>query len=106
MNLPDTLLRDMLTINAFRGIGAYGPLYTDGGASTRAYCEPSARLVRNADGETVVSDCFAILPADTAIAPRDRVSWNGQTYQVITVQPLRPGGVMHHQEVTLQSVTV
>ena len=102
--ISEALLRDTVAITAHSGHDAYGLQYSDVAITARAYCEPGYRLVRTADGEDVIANLFAILPADTVIAPMDRVLWNGDTYRVIDVQAQRPGGVTHHLEVSLQSV--
>jgi len=103
--ISDILLRDTITVTAHLGHDAYGLNYSDQAIAARAYCEPGYRVVRTADGENVIANLFAILPADTPIAPMDRVDWNGSAYRVIEVQSQRPGGVPHHLEVTLQSMT-
>jgi hypothetical protein len=103
VSIPASLMQDTLAVEPITGHGAYGAVY---GASfdIAAYVEPGYRTVTNRAGKEVVASAFALCPATPTLNAEDRVTWSGRLYTVIDAQPLRPGGVTHHQEVYLQSV--
>ncbi len=109
VTIPASQLRETITVEPYTGSSAYGPVYGTAvtyapATGTGCYVEPGYRRVTDRRGNEVVSSALAILPASPAVNALDRVTWNGNTYQVIDAQPLRPGGVTHHQEVYLQSI--
>ncbi|MFJ3173792.1 hypothetical protein ACIPJK_23835 [Streptomyces roseus] len=104
MVIPSWLLRHTVTIEAYQGDSAYGPLYADP-VTVRAFVEEKARTVRNATGEEVVASTTVYLLPSQACPPESRVTVpGGRTASVITSALLDGGGLPtpDHREVTLE----
>lgn len=91
--LPRRLLKDVVTVEPYAAEGAFGPIYED---AVSVLCKVSAtrQLVRNSDGEEVVSEAtLHVHPEDAApFVPGSRVTIATRVSTVITVSPqARPG---------------
>ena len=87
------LMRDSITFAPFLGEGAYGPVYDDP-VILLGKVSMTRQLVRNANGEEVVSEMTVYLhPADAAaITPESRATFDGRAATVLGVsQQARPG---------------
>lgn len=108
MRIPPSLRRETVVVRHYLGQGAYGPIYGDpetfAPPERGVYVEPGFRRVTNAQGEEVVASVTAFFDAGADdIMPGSLVEWQGRTYKVIDVQPIRPFGRTNHVEVVLQS---
>lgn len=97
------MLRQTGTVEPYQGHGAYGPVY---GAPVELVCriEPKRRMVRNRQGQEVVSDATVFLEPGTeqTVTPESRFTWAGRTYTVLEVRPYPgPNGETHHVEALL-----
>jgi hypothetical protein len=43
-------------------------------------------MVRNMAGEEVISSAFVILPANTSIGHKDKISYDGKDYTILTIE--------------------
>lgn len=87
------LFRDSVSVEAYSGENAYGPVYATA-ATVACRCSSQRQMVRNTDGEEVVSELtIYVRPADsTAFTPGARVTYATRTSIVLGVAPLgRPG---------------
>ncbi|MCK9570373.1 hypothetical protein M0R72_15610 [Candidatus Pacearchaeota archaeon] len=100
MNWIDSEMHESVSIRPLVGHGAYGPIYGEAVIESW-YCEPGFKRISNVQGQEVVASLFAIAPSDTIAAIEAEVTWNTQKYQVIDVQPIRPDGTVHHNEIYL-----
>lgn len=86
MRIPGVMLRTALVVEPYAGqTGAGGPSF--GAAlspAPRAHVEPKRRLVRDADGQQVLTAAVAYLKPGPVIPPRSRVTWNGRTLSVLS----------------------
>ncbi|MDX3065396.1 hypothetical protein PV518_25005 [Streptomyces sp. ND04-05B] len=75
MKLPGFLLRHEVTVEAKEGEGPYGPTYA-APVTVRCFVEQKTRLVRNAEGDEVVSSStvFCQLDALAQPPPKSRVT--------------------------------
>lgn len=103
MKLPKKLLDTSITLAAFKGSGAYGPVY-ETAATVNVNAQATQKKVVTADGTEVVASAEMLFPADVSPAANSRVIWAGLNYLVIESRPVRIAGRVHHNEVTLQSV--
>lgn len=108
MRIPPSLRRETVAVRRYLGQGAYGPVYGPPEVFTPpdrgVYIEPGFRRVTNAQGEEVVASVTVFFDASAeGITPGSLVEWQGRTYKVIDVQPIRPFGRTNHVEVVLQS---
>lgn len=102
--IPERLRRETVTRAASLGSSAYGAQYDTPATRTGYYCEPRFQRVTDKQGKEVIASLFAIGPAADTWAAGDKLTWNGSAYLVIDAQPLRPCGVVHHQELYCQGV--
>src|SRR5690606_21035561 len=108
MRIPPSLRRETVVVRRYLGSGAYGPVYGDperfAPPLRGVYVEPGFRRVTNAQGEEVVASVTVFFDVSAeGIMPGSLVEWQGRTYKVIDVQPIRPFGRTNHVEVVLQS---
>lgn len=108
MRIPPSLRRETVAVRRYLGQGAYGPMYGPPEVFTTpdrgVYVEPGFRRVTNAQGEEVVASATAFFDADADdIMPGSLVEWQGRTYKVIDIHPIRIFGRTNHVEVVLQS---
>ena len=91
--IPPRLLRDPITVTAYSGESAYGPVYADP-VTVLGKVSYMRQLVRNANGEEVVSEVTAYVHPDDAAPFVDgsQVTVAGRVSTVITAGPQsRPG---------------
>ena len=86
MKVRRSLLKDSVTIESYLGEGAYGPSYGD---PVTFHCDmdPTRRLVRNGNGEEVVSSgSFSLHPDDADLfTPQSRLTIGGKTTALISL---------------------
>jgi hypothetical protein len=87
------LFRDSVSVEAYTGDGAYGPVYA---AAATVLCKLSyvRQLVRDANGDEAVSEAtLYVRPADSAaFVPESRLTIGAYTTTVLGVSPQgRPG---------------
>lgn len=73
MFLPGVLTRQTVEVEPYEGSGAYGETY---GAKRTVQCrrDNTRRVVRDADGNEVVSEVTLWVRADEVLHPEDRVT--------------------------------
>lgn len=102
--IPRWLLRHTVTVEAYQGDSAYGPVYGPP-AAVRCFVEDGAKLIRNDQGHEVVSTARLYARLDTTTAPaQSRVTLpSGRTATVITAHRRDGGGLPtpDHLEVAL-----
>lgn len=100
--IPGWLLRHSVTVEAFEGAGAYGPVY--GAAVTvRALVRPGLRLVRAPDGSEVVSSTTVFARRGLTAPPGSRVTLpDGRVTTVIACLDQDGGGLPTPDHVELQ----
>jgi hypothetical protein len=80
------MLKDTVAVESYSGEGAYGPIYA---ASATVSCniDGTRRLVRNANGDEVVSEAtLHVHPNDAAaFVPESRVTISGRASTVLSV---------------------
>jgi hypothetical protein len=97
-SVPDYLLRHRVTIAAYLGEGAYGPEYDTPVTGVLAFVADKRRLVRDRNGDEVVSETTVILKPGTVCPPESTVTvWPGtsreRTSRVITASDHDGGGL-------------
>lgn len=100
--IPDYLLVHTLQLEPYLGTGAYGDQY-GAAVSVRCYYEGTRRMVRDGNGNEVVSEATAYVNPDVSIPDGSRVKIFGRDTHVITVGVLDDGGLtgLAHLEVAL-----
>jgi hypothetical protein len=91
--IPRRMMRDSVTITPLLGESGLGPAYGPA-ATIRCRANPVRQLVRNSDGEEVVSELtLYVHPADAGpITPKSLVTYAGRDSVVLNVAPFdRPG---------------
>ena len=91
--LPRRLTRDAVSFEPFLGESAYGPTYGPA-VTVLGKVSMTRQLVRDADGEEVVSEMTVYLHPDdaAAIVPESRATYAARSSTVIGVSPAgRPG---------------
>lgn len=80
------------TIETFTGAGAYGDVFASP-VTVSCFVDPSRRLIRNANGEQVVSESTLYTPVtNAALFTNDsRVTVNGVVARVVKVNTLTSG---------------
>lgn len=82
MRIPRWLLRQTVSVERYRGSGAYGPVY-DPPVDIRCRIEPKRQLVRDREGNEVVAEARLFAEPTVELGPEDRVTWDGRAYTVI-----------------------
>lgn len=100
--IPAHLLVHTLSLEPYAGSGAYGDQY-GAAVSVPCYYEGKRRLVRDGNGDEVVSEATAWVQPGVDVPDGSRVTVLGRTTHVITVSVLDDGGLtgLAHQEVAL-----
>jgi hypothetical protein len=100
--IPGWLLRHTVTVEAYEGEGAHGPVYA-AGVSVRALVRPQTRMVRAADGREVVSSSSAFARRGLTAPPGSRVTLpDGRTTTVIAFLDQDGGGLPTPDHVEIQ----
>lgn len=101
-HVPGYLLRHQVTIEPYAGQGGNGPTY---GAAVLVRCfrEDARKMVRNAQGEQVVSETTCYCPVGTVAPPLSRVTVGSRVAYVINTKDRDGGGLPtpDHVEVVL-----
>lgn len=85
MSLISPYLNQTVTLQRAGAVDAYGqPTFTSSTLAARV--QQRMRLVRSSEGQQVTSDATLFLEPEVAIAPRDRVLFDGAGYQVLAVE--------------------
>lgn len=102
--IPEDMLVHTVTVRRYLGTGATGAVFA--AADTLAcFVEDSRRLVRDNDGNEVVSETtFYAMPDTADIPPESEVDVNGRTTTVIVFRNRDGGGLPtpDHVEVNLR----
>ncbi|WP_457028105.1 hypothetical protein [Kitasatospora sp. P5_F3] len=90
--VPGFLLRHRISIEAYEGDSAYGPVYGPA-AVVRCLLDQKTREVRSATGEQVISGSTAYCPPGTVAPPGSRVTLpdGRQTSVIATLDRSAPG---------------
>lgn len=102
--IPGFLLRHRITVEAYEGSGAYGPVYADA-VTVRAFLDAKTRLVRSPDGDEVTSTSTAYCRLATVCPAKSRVTLPDGRATVVIAALERDGGGLptpDHLEVQLQ----
>lgn len=94
-----SLYRESVVFTA-RTTGAYGRI--DGASTTlMANVQPGFENIVNAMGQEVTASVAMLLEAsaDGLVAVGDKAAWNGNTYKLLAVNPIRIRGQTDHVEV-------
>ncbi|KOX16571.1 MULTISPECIES: hypothetical protein [unclassified Streptomyces] len=74
VSLPEFLLRHRITVEAYEGDGAYGPVYGAPVPEVPALVAASVRMVRAPDGREVTSSAQIIAAPDLACPVGSRIT--------------------------------
>lgn len=100
MRIRRSLLKDSVSVQSYAGDGAYGPTYS---AAVTVPCnvEATRRLVRNADGDEVVSEATIYVHPDDAdyFIPESLVTFDARDSRVLAVSAKHVRGTTSHAEV-------
>lgn len=99
--IPKFLMKDEITITPHEGEGAYGPEFGDP-YTEKGHFEKGFEVVTDREGKEVVASATVFL-SDSNIKSLDKVEFEGETYEVIDGQVVRPLGKKHHTEAKLKS---
>lgn len=102
--IPEWLLLHTVVIRRYLGAGATGARFGPDEV-TSCFAEDARRLIRNDDGQEVVSETtFYCLPTVATIPPESEVDVNGRTTTVIVARRRDGGGLPtpDHMEVSLK----
>ncbi len=108
MTFPARHLTEPVSVRAYRGESAYGPLL-DPEVRTLCQLDAGRRLARNRAGDEVVSettlrlspDLDASLDLEELFTPESLVTVRGRDARVITAKPIIDRGRLVYLEVTL-----
>lgn len=93
------MLTDSIEVYAFLGNGLDGRSTFAVAASTvAAWVEPVGRLVRNSDGEEVMSD-GTVYADSVLIQPKDKIMYGSSRLYVVSISTVRDESGPHHQEI-------
>lgn len=102
MTLPARLRTHTITVEAYVGTGAHGPIFS---APVIVTCrvEEMNKLVRSNTGAEVVSSTTIYCDLDVTIPPESRVTVNGEVTSVLAVSDHNTAGRsrLDHKEVAL-----
>lgn len=96
-----------ISVEAYQGSGAYGPIYAAPADVTPCVVEQTRRLVRvqtqDAAGQEQVSSTTVYAPPGTVCPPGSRVTWNGRTSRVLARSDISAHGLPlpEHAELNL-----
>lgn len=97
-----------VSVQAYEGSGAYGPVYAAAADVTPCVVEQTRRLVRvqtaDADGAEQVSSTTVYAPPGTTCPPGSLVTWSGRTSVVLAREDLDDHGLNlpSHAELSLE----
>ena len=89
MRVPNFMLKQNATIYKSMGAGAYGHVYSDTPTFSKVYVEPSTKVMKNSNGEEVVTTAMAIFPPRTDLPLKSKVLIDGYEYLVVSVVPVK-----------------
>lgn len=101
--MPKALLSHTVAVRDYESNGPYGPSYGDSYVVS-CYFEKKHELVRDSNGQEIVSSARAFMQPNHEPPPKSIVTFEGEDYEVITSarfdDPIarKP----HHTEVTLR----
>lgn len=100
--IPGFLLRHTVTVEPYVGQGAYGEVYGPA-VTVRCFVDDRRRLVRNSEGDEVVSESRLMCRLTEDIPPESRVTLNGRVTTVLATSRMDGGGLPtpDHLEVAL-----
>ena len=101
LSIPEHLLRQKVTIRAFKGSGAYGDVY-EAAVTVRCRVDMTRRVVRSQAGAEVVAEAAILLPASVRCPVGSKVTLPGETVErtTLTYSPKIAGWrAPHHVEV-------
>lgn len=103
MRLLRALLRHRMTVEAYSGSSATGPVYA-AARTVACYVESQRRSVRKGEGRVAVSADVVWCDLDRSIGPDDRVVLNGRPVEVLAVRHYDGQGLPtpDHTELTVQ----
>lgn len=99
--MPRWLMVHRITVEAYAGAGAYGPVYA-APVTVRCLLDEQTRLVRSPSGGEVTSSSTALCPLDTVCPPASRVTLPDGRITTVINSLRRDGGplpVPSHLEV-------
>ena len=102
LSIPERLLRQEVTIRAFKGSGAYGDVF-EAAVTVRCRVDTTRLVVRSNTGAEVVAEAAILLPASVRCPVKSKVKLPGETVErtTLTYTPKMAGGLSpHHVEVT------
>lgn len=87
-DVPAAWFSETVEVEAYTGEGAYGPVF-GAPVTLAANISGSRTLVRNGDGDEVVSETTLRLPpgADGSVAPESRLRFRGFESRAVLVKP-------------------
>lgn len=102
--IPNALLIHTITIKEYQGDGPYGPSYGNP-YTVQCYFEKKHELVRDSNGQEIVSSARAFMHPNYEPPPKSIVTFEGTDYEVISSarfdNPIA-GAKPHHTEVSLK----
>ena len=103
MKLPGFLMRHSVSVEPYKGSGAYGPQYGPA-VNVKCFRDDRRQLVRAPNGDEVVSETTIYCRLTENIPAESRVTLSGRTTTVITVKERSGGGLAtpDHLEVVLK----
>lgn len=106
MDIPDELLVHTVSVETFEGTGAYGDQYATA-ADVACFVEDSRRMVRNLDGDEVISESTLYAKLDQApnLVAKSRVTLPDGRKSIVILKKDRDDGGMgapQHVEVFCQ----
>lgn len=101
MRVPHELLRETISVEAYGGAGAKGPVYAPA-TSMRASMQSTSRMTTDSRGTQRVVDVLAIIrPENGPLATETRVTWAGVTFRVASCMPIPDSRRPTHYELEL-----
>lgn len=89
MKIPNFLMKQQATIYKSLGTGAYGPVYDDIPQFSRCYLEPSQKVVKTSNGETITTSALAVFPPKTPLTMNSKVIIESQEFSVVSIVPVK-----------------
>ena len=106
--IPKELLIHTVTLHVVLGKDRWGKAELDSGTEVdKVRLEPSSKIVRDKDNAeiqlaaTLFYDCRNSRPREVVFAEDNIVTFNGQKFRVVSVEPLYDGRKLHHYEMGL-----
>lgn len=102
MKIPKFMLPHTFKHYAFKGSGAYGPVWEDTPQKGHARFERKRQRTTDSDGSEIVTNVSGTIHPDTNVQTGDKVEWKGQTYEVAEAVPQDAHAGTHHIEAVLK----